>query len=168
MNGVLADPLAQLRDLHLPEPVGLWPPAPGWYLLAGLLGLMLLAAAWSILRRRRSLGHRALAELGALEANSELVASPQTLAAAVSELLRRVALQRFERDRVASLHGAAWREFLTQTKPGVASGFEPCVAQLIAVAPYAPAGTAAKQVGGALPDAQDITGSARAWIRRNA
>ena len=29
------DPLAGLRPLHRPLPVSWWPPAPGWWLLAG-------------------------------------------------------------------------------------------------------------------------------------
>lgn len=36
------DPLAQLKDIHLPEAVGWWPPAPGWWLLA-LLALLVFS-----------------------------------------------------------------------------------------------------------------------------
>ena len=30
-----------LRDLHLPEPVGWWPPAPGWWILLLLVTTLL-------------------------------------------------------------------------------------------------------------------------------
>ncbi|HAU18090.1 MAG TPA: DUF4381 domain-containing protein, partial [Marinobacter adhaerens] len=40
------DPLSQLRDIHLPETGGLWPPAPGWWVLAILLIAVLAALVW--------------------------------------------------------------------------------------------------------------------------
>lgn len=45
-QAMTANPTAslQLRDLHLPEPISAWPPAPGWW-LTGILGLLLLLAA---------------------------------------------------------------------------------------------------------------------------
>ena len=45
------DPLAQLRDIHLPDPVGFWPLAPGWWIL-GLLILILLGVALRFLIKR--------------------------------------------------------------------------------------------------------------------
>lgn len=48
-----ADPLAQLRDIHLPPPIGWWPPAPGWWLLT-LLALMTVALLANIWRKRRA------------------------------------------------------------------------------------------------------------------
>ena len=49
------DPLAQLRDIHLPDTVSDWPPGPGWWVLA--LVLLLFGAAlviWAVRRYRKN------------------------------------------------------------------------------------------------------------------
>ncbi len=45
-----ADPLQQLKDIHLPVPPGWWPPAPGWWLLFALL---LAGVGWGLLWLKR-------------------------------------------------------------------------------------------------------------------
>ena len=62
-NPRAGDPLEQLRALHLPEEIGLWPPAPGWWLLGGLLAALATVTMLAIRARRRSLRAHALREL---------------------------------------------------------------------------------------------------------
>ncbi|MFG4038539.1 DUF4381 family protein, partial [Pseudomonas aeruginosa] len=45
------NPLDRLEPLIAPLPVGWWPPAPGWWLLAALLPLL----GWGLWRLRRHL-----------------------------------------------------------------------------------------------------------------
>ena len=47
------DPLAQLRDIHLPEAIGWWPPAPGWWILALLLLVSTVFSIRYLVRRRQ-------------------------------------------------------------------------------------------------------------------
>ncbi len=47
------DGLQQLRDIHLPDAPGWWPPAPGWWLLAALLLAGLAWLGWRLIRHRR-------------------------------------------------------------------------------------------------------------------
>jgi hypothetical protein len=133
-----ADPLAQLRDIHLPPDPGWWPPAPGWWMLAALL---VAAVAWAIIALRRR--HHALApsraalrELDAIEARLRAGEPPGKLLASLSSLLRRFALTRFPATEVAGRTGRHWLEFLD--RHGGDGDFEQGPGACLAEAPYAP------------------------------
>lgn len=114
------DPLEALRDIHLPEPVSWWPPAPGWWLLALVALAVLVLAPWALhrhLRKRRQLG-RVLAEVDTLEAAYRRSGDAQALCSGLSLVLKRVALAAWPRERVAGLTGRAWLEFLDDSGGG--------------------------------------------------
>lgn len=108
MGGVNAELLAQLAPPHAPPPPGWWPPAPGWWTLAVLLLLLIAGMAYRYRRRASRLRRAAIAELRQLEAASD----PVALARGLEQLLRRYALARFDREKVARLNGDAWIDFV--------------------------------------------------------
>lgn len=133
-----SDPLAGLHGYHLPDAVSWWPPAPGWWLLAGLAVLAATVAVWLLVRRhrRRAALRAALAELDAL--TGELaVLDPGDFARRLSRLLRRCALTRYPRHEVAGLTGAAWLRFLDER--GATREFTSGRGRLLCEAPYIPA-----------------------------
>ncbi len=151
-----ADPLAQLRDIHLPDPVSAWPPGPGWWLLAGLLVLVLAALLtwlWRHYRRNawRRQAHRALAEAHARwQADGDHAGYLQ----AANAVLKRAALSRFPREQVASLNSQRWDEFLDQQwrRPGEAGFSELGFA------------TRAYQASPAAADIEQLHGLCKQWL----
>ena len=112
-----ADPLQQLRDIHLPSAIGAWPLAPGWYVLLGLAVLIILMGFWWGWRvYRHGLAKReALNLLDHYERAYTEQSDTQQNSAAIADVLKRVALAYFPRERVAELHGQAWLNFLNDT-----------------------------------------------------
>jgi hypothetical protein len=107
-----------LRDIHLPTPVGWWPPALGWWLLAALIlaGATLYAIHYYRARHKRA-ALRAMTRLrAALEQGAEPVACLQYL----STVLRRFAMTSVARTRaaaephVAGLIGERWLNYLDE------------------------------------------------------
>lgn len=111
------DPLAELRDIHLPPPVDAWPPAPGWWLLAIVIIGVLVALALLLFRRWRANRYRreALEELTNLRRAYEQHGDVEAWLRDYEALLKRVALTRYPREEVASLTGEAWVAFLDNT-----------------------------------------------------
>ena len=151
------DPLAALRDIQLPPWPPWWPPAPGWWLLAvaalvaAVLGARLALRAW-----RRGRGRRAAVRaLEGLRRRHRQGEPSETLTAELSVLMRRAALGRHPRERVAGLTGSAWLEFLDDDRHRFTRG----PGRALANAPYARA---------AEVDVEALLSLCEAWMRRNA
>ncbi len=108
-----------LRDIHLPGPIGWWPPAVGWWLLVALLlvGLALYALRYYQSRHRRV----ALKSLQRVRAALEQGVEPVVCLQNVSTVLRRFAMTTVARDRktepaaeqdVPGLIGQRWLAYL--------------------------------------------------------
>lgn len=97
-----------LRDVQLGSAPAFWPPAPGWWLLA-LAVLVVLSALllWQLLRwrERRRWGRR-------FDAGMIASSAPVARVQQASELLRRAALNRLPAD--AALDGLAWQQWIRQ------------------------------------------------------
>jgi hypothetical protein len=107
----------ELHEIGLPEPVSWLPQTAGWV----ILGLVLLVAAIGLVMKlrahRRATRYRreALALLAAIESRiPDELRRPQALAE-LAVLLKRVALSAYPRQRVASLSGGRWLEFLDRS-----------------------------------------------------
>jgi hypothetical protein len=106
--------LEQLRDLQLPAEVGLWPPAPGWWLLAALLLGGLVWAGLVLWRhwQRNAYRRAALALLHSYQQQLQQDNNPQRYLTRVAQLLRRTALSAYPQQPLAGLTDRAWRQFL--------------------------------------------------------
>lgn len=102
--------MPELRDIHLPEPVSAWPPAPGWWLLGllAIVAVVFIIIAFRRWHRRRCAQRQARALLTQIDWQTERW--PKQLNA----LLKRAAMAYFPLSDVASLHSQSWREFLAK------------------------------------------------------
>ncbi|MBT8092901.1 MAG: DUF4381 domain-containing protein [Gammaproteobacteria bacterium] len=108
-----------LRDLHLPDTVGWWPPAPGWWVLLALVVAALGVLAMRTYRRwqRNAPRRHALRELARCEAEYLQHRNAVLLGKELSALLRRGMLAYAPRAEIAGLTGKAWLEWLDQDMP---------------------------------------------------
>jgi len=108
-----------LRDLHLPDAIGWWPLAPGWWFVLLLTAVVIGYGVWRAFERWRHNAPRryALRELARYEAEYRKHRNPVTLGKQLSELLRRGMLAYAPRDEVAGLTGEAWLSWLDNNMP---------------------------------------------------
>lgn len=151
------DLLSQLRDIHTAATVPWWPPAPGWWVLAGLVLVLL---AWSgrlalaryrvHLRRRQMLGW-----VDHLNVNIDPGRDPQAYLSTLNRIFKLVALRAFPDQHCAALNGQEWTDFLTekmQQTPSVE------LLRVLASGPYDPEPRF---------DPAQMSELARYWIRKH-
>ena len=114
MNSSDPASLQNLNDIVLPEAVGWWPLANGWYYLFAVLLLLL---AWLIYRMIQSWnGNRyRRAALHQLQLLAKDIADKEKRDAGLRQipvLLKRTALSVYPRNQIASLTGKHWLDFL--------------------------------------------------------
>lgn len=132
------DPLAELRDIRLPDPVSFWPPAPGWWMLAGFVLLLLVIAAAMEWRRRQTLAYRVSRDWRAMARDTSRFPDTRALAAEGALLMRRILVSTPGAPEAARLTGQAWQDFLTGGKSGLPAD----IGAFLALAPYLPPGAA--------------------------
>lgn len=111
-----SNPLAELKDIHLPTEVPLFPLAVGWYLLLTLIIILAIAFVWYRQRQKKHAQYiRAIEQLfDDLEANQANLIDAEIIANA-SILLKRVAATKFPAQSPEYLAGLEWLEFLDKT-----------------------------------------------------
>lgn len=122
------DPLSQLRDIHLPEAVSFWPPAPGWWLLLVLIligvGFIYRQAIIAMIQRRKLA--KVLEELDQAYHHYQEQAAFEhrrnqaglDFLASINILLNRVAIVMFPQAPSEKLSGAQWLDFLDSFDAG--------------------------------------------------
>lgn len=157
-----ADALAGLRDIHLPPDVPFWPPAPGWFALAGLVVLVLLVLAVREWLWRQTVAYQAMRAFEA--AIAVRGADAQAIAAAAAGVMRRLVRAQYGEDRATPTE-AQWIALLMDGR----RGFSATQARFLARAPYLPPGAVPPDATGASDIAPAaLTAAVRRWIRGRA
>lgn len=131
----------ELRDIHLPDAISWWPPAPGWWIIAGVLVLTLLLGYMARKYYRSKAIHRHIVtEIETIKNNYQSNKNTYTLIQSLSVLLRRCCISFYPRHETAGLTGKDWLRYLDSTYPEKHASsdcpFQQGVGKILASAPY--------------------------------
>ncbi len=145
----MSDPLADLKDIHLPDAISWWPLAPGWWLLIFLvITLIILAVISYQFWKKRIYRRLALQELEELAANNSDIDENNYLES-IACLIRRTAIAGTSDKQLAHWQGSQWQDYLQKSMPEDQ-------ARLIAISRY----QANKNI-----NKQQLTDAAKQWIK---
>jgi hypothetical protein len=155
--------LDNLRDIVEPASIPWWPPAPGVWLLLGLVAVWMAAGLvlWWVHWQRQAYRRAGLRELREIAAR--LGHAPERAAALIdlAALLKRVALVAYAREQVSALSGNTWLTFLDRT--GGTARFTKGPGAVLAAVSSRPGLAATLDAAQVTP----LVATARDWIRQH-
>lgn len=108
--------LAELKNIHLPKPISIFPLAIGWYILSALIICVICLLIWWQLKKRKQQKYinNIYQLLDKIEVKSR-GATTSDIIAEVSILMKRVAITKFSEKYPHTLFGEKWLQFLDVT-----------------------------------------------------
>ena len=146
-----------LHDIVLPEPVSLMPQTPAWWVVLGLVAVLLGWWIYAAVRRHRANRYRRLAV--ARLADIERPLPDSAALGKLPVLVKRTALAFRPRGEVAALSGEPWLRFLDASYGG--EGFTRGPGRLLPTLAYARPGEVSDE------DSRQLIQLIRRWIRRH-
>jgi len=143
--------LPLLRDIHLPDPIGLFPLGYGSLLLMGLFAVFVLSLPYLRYTYLKSKKKYAL-DLLQLITDKKMKSVCQ-----ISELLRRIC--KIKHKKAVALYGMPWADFLSKT---TSQKLSPSQMQILINAPYAPSESQISD-----NDFDSIKTFAKHWVETN-
>lgn len=114
--------LEQLQGLHLPQSIGWWPLAPGWWILAVILILTLFGLFHTLYRQRRPNDDTQwLKQINQCYDDWRNHRQSTQYLQQINRLLRVQAMEISGRRRISKLAGADWVDYLSKTSAVVPS-----------------------------------------------
>lgn len=145
--------LPDIKDIHIPEGVSIFPLAYGWWVIFAAIVLFILMWWGVSVILKTSRKYYALKKLDKIDINS-----PVSAAIDISELLKRICL--FKHKEASALYGKEWIDFLNKhTKKPLAEN----AANLLMYAPFINSESSLYTK----EDADEIKHFAKYWIGAN-
>jgi hypothetical protein len=112
--------LQNLKDVHLPDAIGYWPLAVGWYVVIGLCLLLIFGTTIFVIQYRRKTKAQRLAikRLKEIEVSYRDAMDASATAYQLNMLLKQVSFAYFPRAAIAPLFGEPWLQFLGEPEWG--------------------------------------------------
>lgn len=149
----MQDNLPELRDIHLPEDVSIFPPAYGWWIIlfAVIVSILIYKAIYTA--KRKSKKFYALKLLSQINSNNIIPAAIE-----ISEILRRICVYKYS--SANALFGKDWVLFLNNHSK---SKLKEKTAELLINAPYIPKDSNKYDI----TDINDLMFFVKSWIGEN-
>lgn len=108
----------QLKDIHLPDALSIWPLALGWWLVIAIVLILIIALFYWVKRTPKIVINKvAKSEFEQIKAGFLIHSDNNLLIQHTSQFIRKLLLTTSARKKVASISGELWKKALQELNP---------------------------------------------------